>query len=764
MTRCSEKLEEANKLIFVKEYEKAERVVAEILENDPRLVDILIHLRRIELGVRLETLDTICDEYEQIARDEPTSKTAQICLILAKQHGELISPEKAIEEFQALLKSLGPHPALYYGIGFAMEMSGNFERALTNYEQCVNSDPAWYPGYFGMSQIFYHLGEEEKGDHFFYLFEELAPYNVYGNFETHQRLAADFIQLEQYDYAEKSIEALSEWWMENKGYCPIEIQVYERFATAKIADLQSDTALYQQRRNQGRILVERALSDEEENEGVLYFIAKVLEEHAETRLAFNVYKTILSREVSNPEIVQKIGSHFLSLGEHELAAELFYEAYKHHPDHPEIRFCWIVSRLRLKKVNVEEYLIEKERLKNLIEEDGDKVEVLALLHSLMERFDEDSEVHSHMGDMYLKMGNNDRAKAHFANMLDIDGYSAVTKIKYASIEMQHGDCETAVNLLKSIELDSLSDSHKAGEIQWLYSNYYFLKKDYEKCLEYLGKTLLLDPWNVTYLVQQILALSAIAESKVNWNLYDSTLKKLAASIEDDLDWQRYRALTEKIEEAHLQELAYARAKIGFLYADGSEAELVYLVRTACKFDANKSTYDFLKLLNTNFDSPNIYWALGSLYKELWQLEVATVWYEQILIASAATEKHQAKAYLELADCFCWQGNNLDKAVEYARLSLDLDHSLQKNGIRILAHALLKRGDARQAEVYLEELEENNESVYLRGLLHYRNGAHDKANELWKPLLTVVTTTLRLHHIKQQVLKYYFDKVPYDAIN
>ncbi len=758
------KLEYANKLIFVKEYRAAEKLIEELTEHECA-DNILVHLRRIELGVKLDTLEQLRTEYEQILVQDPENITARVCHVLVEQHGEFIKPEEATKVFQALLKSIGPHPAIYYGIGFSMEMEDNYERALYNYQQCIAADHTWYPGYFGMSQIYYHLGEDDKGDHFFFLFEELAPYNVYGNFETHRKLTAEFVDREQYDFAEKSIVSLSEWWMDNKGYCPIEIQVYERFATAKVAEISGDSEKAKKRRIQGEVLVKRALVDDDETEGVLYFIAKSLEEFSEHHLALKVYKRILSMETSNPEIVQKIGSQFLSMGEYEMAADLFEEAYRHHPDNPEIRFCWSVARLRLAGVNVEEYLIEKERLKNLIENQSDKVELLSLLHSLIAKYPDDPDIQGYMGDVYLRLGNEERAAKHYKRMYDQDSHSLVTKIKYISFEMQYGAADKAEGILKDIPEDKITDQGHQCEILWLKANFSFIDKNYKESLNYLNKALLHDPWNVTYLVQQVLIFSALNEDKINFNLYDSVLKKLAKNDEKDLDWKEFSEKTKLVSEANLLELTYCRSKLSFLYAEGDEDSLISLVNAACRLDASRSTYDFLKLLNTNFDSPNIYWALGKLYKELWQLEAAGVWFEQILVAPESLEPHKAKAYLELSDCYCWRGLQLDKAVEYARMALDLEHSLQRQGIRNLAHALLRRGEVRQAEVYLEELEdEDPEVVYLKGLLQYRNGATKKANEIWKPLLTLNSASLRQHTIKQEVMKYYFEKAPYKGIN
>ncbi|SMF46706.1 tetratricopeptide repeat protein [Pseudobacteriovorax antillogorgiicola] len=762
----NQKLEYANKLIFVKEYKKAQKIIEELIRHDSFTHNLLVHLRRIELAVKLENLETLKVEYERATEKNPDNANSKICHILVEQHGEMIKPEEAVIRFQSLLRIVGPHPAIYYGIGFSMEMEGNFERALFNYEQCTTCDHGWYPGYFGMSQIYYHLGDDEKGDHYFFMFEELAPYNVYGNFETHRKLSHEFVQDEEFESAERAIISLSEWWMDNKGFCPIEIQIYERFSTAKIADLAGDQHRAEQRRSQGELLARRAMESEDEPETVLYFIAKTLEEFSELNMALEFYKEILSREASSPDMVQKIGSQFLSVGEYELANEIFETAYHHHPDHPEIRFCWMVSKLRRSGVNVEEYLIDKERLRALLENQSDKVELLSLLHSLMAKYGQDPDVQGHMGDVYLRLGNQDRAAKHYEKMYEIDGKSLVTKLKYASYQMQFGDIELAKQILDQIsEVDLEDSSDQKSELLWLKSNYAYQTEDYRKGLDYLNQVLKHDPWHVAYLVQKALTLSALAQDKVSFNLYDSVLKKLSKNDEEGLDWDEFTRKSTMIAQANLLELDYCRCKIRFLYANGDERNLVALVHAACKLDPGKTTYDFLKLLNTNFDSPNIYWALGQLYKELWQLEAASVWFEQILISLDATDDHKAKAYQELADCFIWRGVMIDRAVEYAKIALDMSNEGREATLRTLAHSLLKKGEVRQAEVYLDELEdEDPEVIYLKGLVHYRNGAAGQANEVWKPLLSLPADRLRLHTIKQQVMKYYFDKVPYKTIN
>lgn len=759
-------LDEANKYIFVKAYDKAHRMIEDLVASEAFRSDMLLHLRRIELSVKLQKLDELRRYYENQIHLEQDNIVPRVALIFVEQHDEAIENKEALLRFQALIRTHGPHPALFYGIGFCMELEGNLDRARYNYEQCINQDPNWYPGYFGLSQIHYHKHDDKKGDQYFFLFEEMAPYNVYGNFETHRQLSSEFMDRRDYTLAEMAITTLAEWWQENKGFCPAEIQLFERLATAKIAEMRGDRATAEQRQAQARLVTQKIVQDKEVSESVLYFAAKVLEEYAEFDQALEMYRKILKSESANPELIQKIGGQFLSMGELALALELFTEAYKNHPDQPEIRFCLLVSKLKIAKVNVEDYLINKERLKKLIDSAADKVELLSLLHTLIAKFPEDPDVHTHMGEAYLRLGNKEKAAKHFQRMYELDSYSRIATLKFAGFAMQYGDAERAQTILNSIDHRERLSEDELCELLWLQANYEFRKSQFSGALEKLRRILENDPWNISYLLLQVRTLSEMVGRQGEFEPVDATLKKLSLGDETDLNWAEYEQKTRQLAQLRQVELVYAREKLRFLYAEGEEHILVRLVHAAQSFNAKNGIFDLVKLLNTNFDSPEIYWALSVLFKELWQLETASMWLDQMLMIPSLTDKQRAKAYVEQADCYIWRGTTLEKAVEYARLALDLNQLKDKRPLRVLAHGLLKLGKVRQAEVYLEDGEgdKDPEVLYLRGLVKYRNGAFEQANAVWKPLLTHRAESLRFHNIKQEIMRYYFDREPYRGVN
>ena len=107
-----------------------------------------------------------------------------------------------------------------------------------------------------------------------------------------------------------------------------------------------------------------------------------------------------------------------------------------------------------------------------------------------------------------------------------------------------------------------------------------------------------------------------------------------------------------------------------------------LVSAAGQHDPGRGAYDFMKLLNTNFDSPQIYWALGYLYKELWQLEAAGMWFEQMQLFPSLAQDQRALGFLELADCYIWKNENLEKAIEFFRSTPKNARPLRVQALRV----------------------------------------------------------------------------------
>ena len=763
---CRDQLEFANKLIFVKRYEEADRVLKAVLASDIGLEESLIHLRRIELMSLLGKLHEVAIHYLQLSETRDDDGLSETCHIMTRMFEDPNNHAEHITSLQQVAQQYGPSPLLFFALGFGGEQQGSFERAKYNYEQCLNMDPQWYPSLFGLSQIHYNMGHDAKGDQYFQQFELMAPFNVYGNFETHRRLSQEFIQQGRLEDAERAIEALVSWWIDNKGFAPIEIQIYENLAIAKIREMRGQEPEVDTRKKNARALLNDMLAMGNTDENALYFAARVLTEFGEHESALLAYKRVLKVAGDNPSIVQKIGSYFLGSGEFEVAKELFESAYEQHPNNSEIRFCLLVARLKASGVAVEEYLIGRERIRQLAD-GGDKVEFLSLLNTLNARYPDDWDVHFHLAELFLRMGHIKKAGHHYSRMYALDPKGQNSRLRFANYLMNHDEPDRAMEILRSIAAPIGALSDVDAEIQWLKASYYDRKEDWTASMEMLVPILARDPWNINYLIHEIICLTG-ARSGANSVIAarDHWAKKLTNNEEARVNWSEYARDTEKISGEHAYQLAYARAKLQFLYMRGSEHSLRAVVREACRFDASRGAKELLRLLNTNFDHPSVYWGLGLLYKELWQLEVASMWFELTLGVASLEDRLRALVYVDLADSYIWRNVSLPKAVEYLKLAMDLStHAGQQDrrALMIMGHALLRQGQVRQAQIYLDQMKEwagQFEVQYLVGLVQYRNGQPVKANEIWKPLLKFKTEQMRDYRIKQEILRYYFEKTPY----
>ena len=758
------KLDEANKLIFVRQYKSAEKMLKSMITAPNSSHEILVHLRYIELMVKLKKSDELLSWYEAQLAKSPSDHTLKISMALANQFSERVSPLECVAIFQEFIQKEGPSSEAFFGMALALEAQGSRDRAQYDYEQSIRLNSQWFPSYFALSQLHYAQGRESQGDHYFYLFEENAPYNVYGNFETHRRLFQEFLGKDQFVEAEAAISTLTGWWYENKGSCPMELTLFESLCNSTLSDKQGDLPRTMALKGQISRIVKEIVSAPQQQESVLFFCAKILEDHGYQEQALEFYQKILQANVIGTATVQRVGSYFLTKGDFLNAERLFVEAYQYHPDNQDIRFCKLVAQLKKNNVNVEEYLLGKERLKRILSDGADRVEVLSLLHSLAAKCSFDPDVQSAMGDMYAKLANHDRAQKHYEAAFELDPLSKVTRLRFAAFLLQHEQVEKGSKILKSlVDVQGLSREEKA-ELSWLTANLHFVQKEYDGALHAIRKALTYDAWNTSFLVRAVTILTekGLDESHAE-PVKDSVLEKLALQDEQGLLWNEYDSMTRELYAKSKFEICYLRQKIRFLYSPHTDDVLVKLLEYAKTHDSKSAAFDLMKLLNTNFDSVILALSIASLNKDLWQLETSLRWLEYAAQYPEISSKQKAFIYLEMADCLTWLDKEQKRALELAHLSVEMGLEMKGHVLTILAHSHIKAGQMKQAQEYLDQEAKfglDAERVYLQGLIQYRNGALKQAKQIWKPLLSTRTDSLRFHHIKQDVMRYYFDGEAY----
>lgn len=744
-----ERLEEANKLIFVRCYVEAKAILEKILRQ--HRTNFLIHMRYIELAVKLNEIE----EVKKSLRSHHSVQVRETCAAMISQLSEEHAPLLSISQYQELIKKYGESACAYYGIGYNLEKMGDYDRAITNYEKSLLLDPEWYPSYFGLSQIYYQKKFWQEGDQFFYLFEQIAPYDVYGNFETHRKLSQDFFQQKRYDEAQEAINCLVEWWLESQHTCPPEVLLYKYLHQVKVEQARGNEEQATSTNKQAVEHLNAILdSDKISNESLL-FVVRACKEFDLDEYVYDIYIQLIESG-KNKHLMREINDYYYSKGKIELAVKIFEYAYACDPNDETVKLRLLVSRLQLHEVNVEDYLSDREKLKQMIMAGSDRLELLNLLHAMLIKFDGDPEVYQELGTLYDDMNATDKAEFYFRKMHYLDSDSSSVLLTYAAFFLKHKKNEQGYTLLQNITADRLSTEQKT-KFFTLQAKYYADQHDFNQADKFIKQAVRINPWQVPCLISEIFYLTNICYKQKKIKAMDRNIVNLYENL--DFDQNNFWMTTKILARDKLYYLAYVRAKLYFLYQKTSES-LQDLIIIACMFDPNWAIQDFSKLLNTNYDSPLVLYALGIFSKECWQHETACMWFDLALRRADLSPALQGDIYLELADCYVWRDQDLDTAVEYAHSAMKGSISRNERAARVLGHAYLKRGDLQMAEGYLRHIvnmADDDEVGYLMGLLEYRRGSDNMAFELWEVILRKESENLRLHHIKQEVLKFYTPK-------
>lgn len=752
-------LEKANKLIFAQQYTKALEILNAIICDKEGSQFLLAHLRYIELATRLDQTDKIRADYlKKIQLSQLDVATGQLCIALIEQHAKTLSPANSINKYLDIMKDHGESAAAFYGIGLSLEAENHYDRAIYNYQQSIQKDSNWYPSYFGLSQIYYRLNDSPVGDQYFYLFEGLAPYNLYGNINTHRRLSEEFLNNKQYDEAKKSITSLSEWWLSNQKIIPNEILILESLSLAHIAELEAHDEEKSTQIIRLNFLLDKILTDQTCSRDTLFFLAKFFKEFHRPDLLLKSYERILTDREQNPTEIQTIGSELLAEHNPKETEKLFKSAYASHPDNPDIRYYLLASRLQIAKVDLDYYFKIKNIVTDSVEKNNNHNESLKYLNKILTIYKDDPDIHNLIANIHLNSGNVIEAALHLKKMYELDKKSTISSLNYAAFLISSRQLEIAKQLFDEIEESGVPN--KNIEYLLLKAKFFEQLKDYENAAIYAKKALENDPWDIKALSQIIRY--HLQANENNKKVEDPT-KIFDFNNMNANDWKVFDDTTESLVQSHHYDIAYVRGKFRLLSNHGHSNHILDLVRIGEKFNLSKSISDILKLLNTNLDSPWLYWALGFLYKEMGSLETAETWFQHLIDDQSLPFELKIQVHIDLSETYLWRNIKLEKVIAYAQVVEGVQTEQAERAKLIMAHAYLKLGQVRIAQTCLDEIskpESNLEKTYLQGLLFYRDGSIQKAKEIWKPLLTIKAQKIKEHWIKKEIFDFYFEEKSY----
>ncbi|MDE3268672.1 MAG: tetratricopeptide repeat protein [Pseudomonadota bacterium] len=756
-------LEVADKLIFIKRYEKARLVLENLLQSHAS--NLLIHLRYIELAVRLGDTAQVEREYQQ-HHDEMVSETG--CVLL-RQYNCQYTPAVAIEHYKRLLARFGDFDCAYFGLGFGYEHLGDYDAAIDSYTRCLELNASWYPSYFGLSQCFYQKDANHEGDLHFQAFEDTAPYSIYGNFETHRKLSIELFEQEHYDDALRAMDCLLQWLKESGQSCPLEVSFYRSLLLIKISRARDSQQAIADQQEHTRKHLEGVLERTKVSDQVLAFMVASCQELGCDEFVLAIYQALL-RKCDTPQLVQMICETFYVSGNYQSLIQLLEGACAESYDNHGLRFWLLVSKLKHRNLNAELYLADKERVEQLRNIASEKIEMLHLLNAMQARFADDPDVYRQLAAIYEHDAKTkDKANFYLQKMQRLDPKLLLNAITYARFLLKEGDGKKAVAVLAEIEHPTRLKPSQRSEFYYLQARACLLSDELTAASESIKAAVKISPWSFSYLACEIFCLTSLYCSQKKIDTVSESVINLYEKF--DVNAAEFKQETLQLLKNKMYYLAYSRAKLLLLYSkvDHQQKEAISfdLLTTAVAYDPDSSARDFIKLLNTNYESPYVYFVLAILNKECWRHESSCLWLEMLLQKESLPQDKATEVYLELADSYVWRGHDLPTAIEYAQNIIRMSSKYHEKALTILTHAYLKNGDLKLAQKCMNKLQEVSqayETTYLQGLLAYRQGNVEDACTIWQPILQCESSNLRLHNVKQEVLKLYTNGRGYREIS
>ena len=755
-------LELADKLIFIKRYAQAKIILGRLLQTHP--TSFLLHLRYIELAVRTGDIEQTLRLY----RLHQDTMVCEVGVVMLDQYNESSPPSVSKSSYEELLKKFGDFACAYYGIGFSLERMGEYDEAIVNYEKSLQLDPTWYPSYFGLSQSYYQKNSYSEGDYYFQAFEQISPFSIYGNFNTHRKLSNEFFAKGKYLEANDAIECLVQWLKETGQDCPVEIMFYKFINKIKITQITDKAESIAKQQQEALANISTLLQKNKIKNKSLLFMIDTCQDISYDDFIFSVYQLLLQK-CHDPLLVKKICDVFFDKDDNATLIALLSDACLNNYDNYSLRFWLLVTKLKDKSINTNEYLADKEKIERLINASGEKLELLNLLHSLQARFADDPDVYRHLGVFYHKANHDEKAEFYLQKMRLLDPKAIVNAFTYTNYLLSKQDGTKALEILAEIkEPQRLKTKHRA-EYFFLQARSHALLNEFSIAVNKIKLATKLCQWTISYLVCEIFCLSNLYFLQKKLEIIPEDVINLYENME--LRSTEFRKETLQLAKDKFYYLAYVRAKLLFLYTKvektNSNTIAFDLINIAARYNPDMSMHDFIKLLNTNYDSPNIYFALAVLNKECWRHETASTWLEIMLQKHKLSREMQTEVYLELADSYVWREHDLATAIEYAKTVLKQSNKYHEKAVIILAHAYLRNNEIKFAQKCIENMlgnSNNYEISYLRGLLAYRCGKFKEAQRIWQPIVQKESSNLRFFNIRQEVLKLHLDEHEHKLIS
>lgn len=435
-------------------------------------------------------------------------------------------------------------------------------------------------------------------------FEALDKYLVHGHFETHTSLYNEFLNAADHKNAINALRTLADWLQKQYGEVPVEIEILCLLGAMQAYKLANNIPASEACRAEvENIVIACKKSPRDMNQ--IYFIAQLCEEYGLKPVARICYFAILISKDSSADLVIQTASHCVSSNPSDGLLECLKVAYKNLHGSPEIRFCMLLCGLKVSQVDVNEYMLKKNNVRESISNETASNTVLANLEELHQIYQFDPEIHYYLAEIYSKIGNHKEAKKYFQFMFSLDYYNSDGILRYIFFLLKVRDYATAREIAQEgLLLSSLSEQ-QTNEMHWSIAATFYSEGEFQNSYDEIHKSLASDPWNNSYLI--LLLRSCL---NINSNQYLKENEGIVKFLEEFIlnssssSSSQKEALTEKLIkfgydciQNNYPEYAWNIAKCATLISESmNDSLLQFVAKSGASYNARTSVQEMLLLL------------------------------------------------------------------------------------------------------------------------------------------------------------------------
>lgn len=493
--------------------------------------------------------------------------------------------------------------AAWYVAGCALESIGRVTEAIEHWKQAFHLNADSICVLATLTELQQMGAIADHSNNFAERFEALDKYLVYGHFETHTGLYHEFMKLNDHKNAINALKSLADWLQKQYGEVPVEIEILCLLGAMQAYKIANNIPASEACRAEvENIVIACKKSPRDMNQ--IYFIAQLCDEYGLKSLARICYFAVLISKESPPELVMQTASLSVSTSPSEGLMECLKVAYKNLNGSPEIRFCILLCGLKISEIDVNNYMLLKNKIREAIAKEHPKEIILKQLNEINEIYQFDPEIHYYLGEIHSRIGNNQEAKKYFQYMFNADFYNSDGILRYIFFLLKIRDYNSAREIAQESLNNSSLTEQQSNEMHWSIAATFYSEGEFLNAFDEIHKSLSHDPWNHSYLI-----LLLRASINLNENEFLSQSENIVKNLEEfilqndnALNIQREQLLEKLTKfgfdclQNNYSEFAWNLAKCAILISEKlSDNLLQFIAKAGASFNSRTSVQELLVL-------------------------------------------------------------------------------------------------------------------------------------------------------------------------